>query len=332
MPEQFVNPSSQMNEYDLLEQENPAVRPGAPSRPDSPTTLIDMITDVTERRCLEMRLQHIHKMEAIGTIASGVAHNFRNTLNEILINSQVLQMNYKDASELQEITDRINTSVKRGARLVDGLLQFSRKQAKEEFKPLDLTEVIKGTYEIIRSSFNQKIDIRIKFPHSLPIMGDPSGLSQVLMNLCNNARDVMPEGGVLRIEAKQAGNMAVVVVSDTGEGMDLETIEKCFDPFYTTKPIGKGIGMGLSATYGIIKSHDGLIRVDSEPGKGTIVKIQLPLAEGNAEIETTPKPKLVRGKGQLLEVVDDEPEILNACRICLAVDTGRPLQRAVKAL
>jgi signal transduction histidine kinase len=122
-------------------------------------------------------------------------------------------------------------------------------------------------------------------------MGDLSALSQALINLCKNARDAMPNGGVLHIAAKQAGDKAEVVVSDTGEGMGKETIERCFDPFFTTKPIGKGIGMGLSATYGIIKSHAGLISVDSEPGKGTIFKIQFPLAEDTLEIEV-PETKM----------------------------------------
>jgi PAS domain S-box-containing protein len=276
------------------------------------STVILMITDVTDRKRLEMQLQHIQKMEAIGTIASGVAHNFRNTLTEILVNSQVLQMKFKAVAGLPEITERINTSVKRGARLVDGLLQFSHKQIKEEFKPFDLSEVIKGSYELIRTSFDQKIDIRIELSVSLPIMGDPSGLSQALMNLCTNARDAMPDGGILSIEAKQAGEMAVVVIADTGEGMDAETIEKCFDPFFTMKPIGKGTGMGLSTTYGIIKSHDGLIKVDSETGKGSVFTIRLPLVKDPQTIKDKPRPKLVRGNGQLVLVVDDEPEILKA--------------------
>ena len=276
------------------------------------STVILMITDVTDRKRLEMQLQHIQKMEAIGTIASGVAHNFRNTLTEILVNSQVLQMNFKDVSGLPEITERINTSVKRGARLVDGLLQFSRKQIKEEFKPFDLSEVIQNTYEIIRTSFDQKIKIHIDLADSLPVIGDPSGLSQVMMNLCTNARDAMPDGGVLSIEAKQHGDIAVVAVADTGEGMDAETVEKCFDPFFTMKPIGKGTGMGLSTTYGIIKSHDGTIKVESEPGKGSAFTIQLPMAKEAQAIKNRPKPELVRGNGQLVLVVDDEPEILKA--------------------
>jgi two-component system cell cycle sensor histidine kinase/response regulator CckA len=272
-------------------------------------TVIIMITDVTERRRLEMQLQHVQKMEAIGTIAAGVAHNFRNTLTEILVNSQLIQMNYEDQSGLHEVAGRINTSVRRGSRLVSGLLQFSRKQIKEEFKIINLSEVINETFQIIRKSFDQKIEILTDYPDQLPIMGDTTSVSQALMNLCTNARDAMPAGGQLVIKAVQDGRRILVTVSDNGEGMGKETIEKCFDPFYTTKPIGKGTGLGLSTTYGIIKSHEGLISVESQSNKGTTFKIHFPLALGDEEIKPTETPSLARGEGQLVLVVDDEPEI-----------------------
>jgi signal transduction histidine kinase/DNA-binding response OmpR family regulator len=275
-------------------------------------TVIIMITDVTERKRLEMQLQHVQKMEAIGTIAAGVAHNFRNTLTEILVNSQLIQMNYEDHSNLHEVAGRINTSVRRGSRLVDGLLQFSRKQIKEEFKIINLADVISQTCQIIQTSFDQKIEIVTDYPDQMPIMGDINSLSQALMNLCTNARDAMPNGGSLNIKAIEESRRFLVTVSDTGEGMGKETVEKCFDPFFTTKPIGKGTGLGLSTTYGIIKSHEGLISVGSQPKKGTTFKIHLPLAAGKEEHAIEDKPSLARGKGQLVLVVDDEPEIINA--------------------
>jgi PAS domain S-box-containing protein len=273
------------------------------------STVIIMITDVTERRRLEMQLQHVQKMEAIGTIAAGVAHNFRNTLTEILVNSQLIQMNYEDQSGLHEVAGRINTSVRRGSRLVDGLLQFSRKQIKEEFRIINLSEVISEIFQIIRKSFDQKIEIFTDYTDQLPIMGDTTSLSQALMNLCTNARDAMPAGGQLGITAVQDGRQILVTISDNGEGMGKETVEKCFDPFYTTKPIGKGTGLGLSTTYGIIKSHEGLISVEAQPNKGTTFKIQFPLALGDEEIKSEETPLLARGEGQLVLVVDDEPEI-----------------------
>ena len=278
------------------------------------STVIIMITDVTERKRLEMQLQHIQKMEAIGTIAAGVAHNFRNTLTEILVNSQLIQMNYEDQSGLHEVAGRINTSVRRGARLVDGLLQFSRKQIKEEFKIINLADVISQTCQIIQKSFDKKIEIQTEYPDPLPIMGDPTSLSQALMNLFTNARDSMPTGGRLIIKAVQEDRRILVSVSDNGEGMEKATIEKCFDPFYTTKPIGKGTGLGLSTTYGIIKSHEGLISVDSQSKKGTTFMIHFPLATGKEELKPESEPSLDRGDGQRVLVVDDEPEILNAMK------------------
>ena len=276
------------------------------------STIIIMITDVTERKHLEMQLQHVQKMEAIGTIAAGVAHNFRNTLTEVLVNSQLIQMNYENQSGLHEVAGRINTSVRRGSRLVDGLLQFSRKQIKEEFKIINLPDVIDQTCQLIRTSFDQKIEIVTDYPDQMPIMGDVSSLSQALMNLCTNARDAMPAGGCLNIKAVKEGRRIFVTVSDDGEGMGKETVEKCFDPFFTTKPIGKCTGLGLSTTYGIIKSHEGLIGVKSQSKKGTTFKIHFPLVAGKEEHTLEDEPSLVRGDGQRVLVVDDEPEILNA--------------------
>ena len=289
-----------------------------------PATLILMITDVTERKRLEMQLQHVQKMEAIGTIAAGVAHNFRNTLTEILVNSQLIQMSYKDESGLHDVAGRINTSVRRGSRLVDGLLQFSRKQIKEEFEIIDLADVINELCQIIRKSFDQKIDIQTEISEALPIMGDATSLSQALMNLCNNARDAMPEGGRLIIKAVKEGNQVVITVTDNGAGMDKEAVGKCFDPFYTTKPIGKGTGLGLSTTYGIIKSHDGMISVDSQLNRGTTFKILFSLTLGEKLDEQKDPQAITRGKGQCVLVVDDEPEILNAMQELLVHLGYRP--------
>jgi PAS domain S-box-containing protein len=275
-------------------------------------TVIIMITDITERKRLEMQLQHVQKMEAIGTIAAGVAHNFRNTLTEILVNSQLIQMNYEDESGLHEVADRINSSVRRGSSLVDGLLQFSRKQIKEEFELIDLVNVINELVQLIQKSFDQKIEIISDLPPKLLIMGDATSISQALMNLCTNARDSMADGGRLTIRGKLEDGRILMTVSDTGQGMDREAAAKCFDPFFTTKPIGKGTGLGLSTTYGIIKSHEGLISVNSRPNRGATFKIRLPAAKIEKPTLETESPTIIRGNGQRVLVVDDEPEILNA--------------------
>jgi len=273
------------------------------------STIIIMITDVTERKRLELQLQHKQKMEAIGTIAAGVAHNFRNTLTEILVNSQLIQMSYKDEGGLHEVAGRINTSVKRGSQLVDGLLQFSRKQIKEEFSSINLTDVINEIYQIIQKSFDQKIDIQINLPEEIPIIGDPTSLGLAFMNLCNNARDAMPDGGRLTIGARLQSGQVLIEITDTGEGMDREAAANCFDPFFTSKPLGKGTGLGLSTTYGIIKSHDGLIIVDSQPHRGTTFKIQFSLSPQEAQCKVESRPDIICGNGELVLVVDDEPEV-----------------------
>jgi PAS domain S-box-containing protein len=288
-------------------------------------TVILMITDITERKRLELQLQHVQKMEAIGTIAAGVAHNFRNTLTEILVNSQLIQLNHKDQPALQEITGRINSSVKKGSRLVDGLLHFSRKQINKEFKAVDLVTVIRETSQIIGKSFEAQIEIQVDLPERLTILGDTAGLSQVLMNLCTNARDAMPNGGALRIEARREGPHAIVRVSDTGIGMDREIIDKCFDPFFTTKPIGKGTGLGLSTAYGIIKSHDGSINIQSRPGSGTTFVLRFPLTRAAEEAAGDDRQALIHGKGECVLLVDDEAEILRAMQGLLKTLNYRPL-------
>ena len=145
----------------------------------------------------------------------------------------------------------------------------------------------------------------------LPVMGDPSGLSQALMNLCTNARDAMPAGGQLRIQARQIGNHAELIVSDTGQGMKRKTIEQCFDPFFTTKPIGKGTGLGLSTTYGIVKSHEGLIHVESKPRKGTTITMTFPLTETDAAVEEAPRPaaEISYGNGEII-LVEEKAELM----------------------
>jgi signal transduction histidine kinase len=286
-------------------------------------------TDITERKRLEMQLQHAQKMEAIGTIASGVAHNFRNTLTGILVNSQVIQENYPEEAPLMEVVKRIDSSVKRGAQLVERLMQFSRKETKKEFRSVDLVSVLAETYQIVKRSFDQNIDVSLDISQSLPIIGDHSGLSHVFMNLFTNARDAMPDGGQLKIQAYKEGQSAVVRVSDTGDGMDDETRKKCFDPFFTTKEVGKGTGLGLSTTYGIVKSHDGETQVESIPGKGTTFTLRFPLSEKEAADACDPPADIVRGNGQPVLVVDDEAEIQAAMRDLLDCLGYKPLLAAL---
>jgi signal transduction histidine kinase/DNA-binding response OmpR family regulator len=292
---------------------------------DAAATSIMLLTDVTERKQLEMQLQHAQKMEAIGTIASGVAHNFRNTLTGILVNSQVIQENYPDHAGLNELGERIRSAVKGGSRLVDRLMQFSRRQTKKEFQKLDLVAIIAETYQIVRKSFDQKFDIQLDIQKSLPILGDHPGLSQVMMNLFTNARDAMPGGGIIKIESRQEEKKAVIKVSDTGEGMDKTTRDRCFDPFFTTKEISKGTGLGLSTTYGTVKSHEGEILVESEPGQGTTFTLSFPLVDIDKLTDFECPSEIIRGSGEHVLVVDDEAEIQIALQDLLECLGYRPL-------
>ena len=291
---------------------------------DSKGSII-LISDITDRKRLEIQLQHAQKMEAIGTIASGVAHNFRNSLTGILVNSQVIQENYPDNPELMEIVGRINTSVKKGAHLIERLMQFSRKQIVREFQRVDFVTVIVGIYQIIRKSFNDKIDIRLNLHQSLPIIGDQTGLSLVLMNLFSNARDAMPNGGVLEIDALREGPTAVVKIRDSGEGMDEETCKKCFDPFFTTKDVGKGTGLGLSTSYGIIRGHDGEISVESAPQKGTTFLLRLPLADRGEKSDHGDHHDILKGNGQTILVFDETDKEQTTVRDVLECIGYRPV-------
>jgi two-component system cell cycle sensor histidine kinase/response regulator CckA len=275
--------------------------------------------DITERTeaeievgKLEQQLFQSQKMEAIGTMAGGVAHNFRNILAVVSMNSELIRMKYRDERALQEIADVISNYSKKGEQLIEGLMQFSRRESKKDYQPLNLDEVIRETYELTSISFDKMINIHLKIPEPLTIMGDHSGISQVLINLCTNAMDAMPQGGELHMEAKEEGEKALVIISDTGEGMDKETQERCFDPFFTTKEVNKGTGLGLSTTYGIVKEHGGDIHVYSELGQGTTFKLTFPLASSDMRIPEEYSTKIVRGKGEKVLVVDDEREM---CRV-----------------
>jgi signal transduction histidine kinase/DNA-binding response OmpR family regulator len=293
----------------------------APISEDAPS-LVMLVSDVTRRKQMEIKLQQANKMEAIGTIASGIAHNFRNTLAGILTNSQILQMNYHDDDKIIDVVHRINSSVRKGAQLVDGLLQFSRKQTKKEFEPVDVYSLIHETYLLIKESFGKKIRIKTDVQEDLFILGDPSGLSHALMNLCTNAYHAMPDGGELNVKAESRNNLAIITVSDTGTGMDIETLEKCFDPFFTQGEIGENTGMGLAITYGIVKSHEGDIQVESKPGQGTVFKISFPLLNTNVsefvtsepeeKVAIPPKNGLIQGGGKKVLVVDNEKDLVNA--------------------
>jgi CheY-like chemotaxis protein len=258
---------------------------------------------------LEAQLRQSQKLESIGTIASGVAHNFRNVLSGISVNTQLLELQNQENARVREAADRIMHSVKRGSALVDDLTQFAREESPARFELFDLVDVLKETVQLIQASFDKKISIHTALPESVLLYGDHSAMCQVFMNLFTNARDAMPEGGDLTIQAR-VEDAVTIAVSDTGKGMDEMTTEKCFDPFFTTKEVDKGTGLGLSTAYGIIKEHGGDIRVDSNVDEGTSFTITMPKAPFHKRKESRAISEITRGQGERILVVDDEVNIL----------------------
>jgi len=255
---------------------------------------IAMVRDVTAQRKLEEQLRHAQKMEAVGTLAGGIAHDFNNILNVIMGYGSMIMDRIKDDQVSQEQMHEVISAAERAANLTKRLLVFSRKQA-VEVKSIDINETILGLQKMLVRIIRENIALHLDLlDGQLRVMADEGQIEQVLMNLAANARDAMPEGGRLTIGTGlqqiddeyvalygygKPGMHAMITVTDTGHGMDAETQKKIFEPFFTTKGVGEGTGLGLAISYGIIKQHNGYIKVYSEPEQGTVFKIFLPLSE-----------------------------------------------------
>jgi PAS domain S-box-containing protein len=262
-----------------------------------------MARDITDFKRLEEQLLHSQKLEAVGLLAGGVAHEFNNILTAVMGYGSLLKMKIGSDDPYKKYIDSILISSRKAANLTQGLLAFSRKQIINP-KPVDINAIIKKMKELLVTVIGEDIELRTVFADA-PLMAtvDSGQIEQVLMNLANNARDAMPQGGVLTIKMEPvmlgddyfkshpdlgAGLYALISIADTGAGMDEKTREHIFEPFFTTKEVGKGTGLGLSIVFGIIKQHNGNITVYSEPGMGTIFKIYLPLSAESQEQETEP--------------------------------------------
>jgi CheY-like chemotaxis protein len=303
--------------------------------------IVSIFDDVTgrktaeeEQRALQKQLFVSQKMESIGEFAGGTAHNFRNILQAICGNTEYIEMMYGEEPEVKGLTNSIYDSVEKGVDLINNLLQFSKRGGEVQLKDLDLADVITKTCEIIGKVFQKKIVIKLNLEKELFVKGNHSLLSQVFMNLFTNARDAMPNGGTLLIEAKKRADKVIALVSDTGHGMDKETVEKIFDPFFTLKEVGEGTGLGLSTSHGIIQQHKGTISVTSELGKGTTFEISLPFEKAYVAQEPGPERKLIVGNGQKVLIVDDELPTLDALTnlINRLGYKAIPVDRAVEAL
>jgi PAS domain S-box-containing protein len=300
-----------------------------PGDTGKPVSVFAINTDITEKKKLEAQFLRAQRMESVGTLASGIAHNLGNLLSPILLSVQLLKRKFTD-EESQHMLAILQINAERAGEMIRQVLEFARGIQGERIE-LQPTHVMKEVASILESTLPKSIDVGVSISGDLlPVVGDANQLHQVLMNLCINARDAMPEGGSLTIGAENTyidenyarmqleakpGQYVVISVADTGVGIPADVLGRIFEPFFTTKELGKGTGLGLPSIRAIVKGHDGFINVYSEVGKGTEFRIYIPAA-------TTPEAKSVEGgqpavpvgHGELILVVDDELPILEVAR------------------
>ena len=294
---------------------------------EKPTYHIAVVEDITERKHLESQLQQTHKMEAIGTLSGGIAHDFNNILGIIVGNTEIAMMDVPDWNPARDNLERVRKACIRARDLVRQILAFSRQSIKE-LKPVRLGPIIKDSLKLLRSSIPTTIEIRQNISsESDTIKGDPTQINQILLNLCTNAAHAMREkGGLLEVSLEDVeinkesaaryhelapGRYISLSISDTGGGIDPGIIDRIFDPYFTTKEVGDGTGMGLAVAHGIIKNHGGVISVESELGEGATFHVFLPCIGVEAEREFETIETLPKGNERIL-LVDDEKAMVDA--------------------
>ncbi|MBE0544258.1 MAG: PAS domain S-box protein [Verrucomicrobia bacterium] len=304
---------------------------------DAAGTIVNYVAvkrDVTREVQLESQFRQAQKMEAIGTLAGGVAHDFNNILAVIQMQAGLLKERDGLTDEQSNCADEIGVTVARGAALTRQLLLFSRR---ESFQPrdLDLSNSITTTTKMLRRMLGETIKVQLKLAaQPMLIHADPGMMDQVLMNLAVNARDSMPDGGQLVIETSgvefdefaaaqsalaRPGSFACLSVSDNGKGIPPEILPRIFEPFFTTKDVGKGTGLGLATVFGIVQQHQGWINVYSEAGQGTTFRIYLPRLTRSAEAKSSPPaPTAMRGGKETILLVEDEPSLRVSVRMTLS--------------
>jgi PAS domain S-box-containing protein len=285
-------------------------------------SILAVNTDITEKKQLEQQFYRAQRLESVGTLASGIAHDLNNVFAPIMMIAQLLPLRCKNVdARTQELFQTLENSSKRGSDLVKQILTFARGTEGKRIL-LQPGHLLKELVKVIKQTFPKSIEIvnNIATNTLWLVQADPTQLDQVFMNLAVNARDTMPNGGKLTITAENRiidetyarmhleahpGDYIVVTVSDTGTGIPPEILERIFDPFFTTKEVGKGTGLGLSTALGIIKNHDGFVQVSTQLGKGTQFQVFLPRGEGTAT-EAIIETEFPGGNGELILVVDDE--------------------------
>lgn len=287
--------------------------------------VLGIALDVTERRRMEEELRKSQRMESIGTLAGGVAHDFNNLLTVIKGYSQLL-LEQTTGTPAHDQLAQIDAAADKAASLTRQLLAFSRQQVMQP-KVVSLNKIVTDMQKMLRRVIGEDIDFSVQLASDLqPMLADPGQVEQVIMNLAANARDAMPRGGKLVIATGNvtqdekisgeklvatAGDFVMLAVSDTGDGMDMETQAHIFEPFFTTKAPGKGTGLGLSTVYGITKQSGGYISVESEPGKGSTFKMYFPVAENAAPVEPPQHAARHEGNGnETILIVEDEAALL----------------------
>jgi two-component system cell cycle sensor histidine kinase/response regulator CckA len=294
-----------------------------------PQSVLVINTDVTEKKKLEAQFLRSQRMESIGTLATGMAHDLNNILAPILMSAGVLR--WETTAEDKELAiSRIESSVQRGAEIIQQVLTFGRGVSGERVG-VNPGELIKDLSKICTQTFPKDVVLTVDVNANVwPIIGDKTQLHQVLLNLCINARDAMPQGGRLSMKAEnfmvdesfasahapmQTGPYVRLEISDTGEGIPAANLEKIFEPFFTTKEFGKGTGLGLSTVLGIVKSHHGLVLVESEVNRGATFKVLLPASIVVAKSSAPgAAAELPHGRGETILLVDDEADIVSATR------------------
>ncbi|MQW86394.1 PAS domain S-box protein [Sinorhizobium saheli] len=289
----------------------------------SPQAILSINSDITKRLAIEEQLRQAQKLEAVGQLTGGVAHDFNNLLTVILGNAEVLTERLSEDKNLRRFAEMISAAAQRGADLVDRLLAFARRRALEP-RAVDLNSLLKEMDGLLRRALSEDVDIVFRCHSGLwNALVDPSELETAILNLCLNARDAMPRGGRLTIETANStldqnhadcnadiapGQYVSVAISDTGTGIEPHILARVFEPFFTTKEAGKGSGLGLSMVFGFAKQSNGHVKISSQPGRGTTVKIYLPrVVQGQTETRSRrEKPALPLGREKILLVEDND--------------------------
>jgi len=298
-----------------------------------PQSILMVNTDLTEQKQLEAKFLQAQRLESLGTLASGIAHDLNNILAPIVMAIDFLHEKLAD-DESKEMLASLENSAQRGTQIVQQIIMFARGMQGDRM-PLSPGHLIEEMAKFAQATFPANIRVQTNVPENLwMIAGDAAQMHQVLLNLCINARDAMPEGGQLTLSAEnlyldenfiqmnpeaQPGAHVIITISDTGRGISHDVLDKVFDPFFTTKEVGKGTGLGLSTALGIVKSHNGFIHVYSEPQVGTQFRVYLPATEADPlqQMQSNQMTTAPRGRNQLILVVDAEASVRHIMQVTL---------------